>query len=81
MFKLFCELRHDNGTVETVSCSFGSDGWESAFDHLLNVHCRVNTVELSPLYIGIGSGKMFCLTDIFFPNEYAPVDIKDLIED
>ena len=52
MFTLHCELRHDNGTVETITIGFHDcEGWEASFDYLVDVHCRENTVELFPTHI------------------------------
>lgn len=52
MFTLHCELRHDNGTVEIITIGFrDNDGWHASFDHLIDVHCRDNTVELFPMHV------------------------------
>ena len=81
MFKLFCELKHDNGTIETVSVGCEPSDWETAFNWLVDVHCRdANTVELAPSFIATD------LSDdepdyVFFPGEFAAIDIEDFLDD
>jgi hypothetical protein len=50
MKQLNAVLKHDDGRLEEVSTTFLGE-WGDAFDHLLQVYCRTNTVEMLPVSI------------------------------